>query len=89
LRIELGEIEAQLAAHDAVREACAVVHGQGALAQLVAYVELTADAQAAAQPVEAAMLDAHLRRTLPDYMVPAQLIVLDALPRNANSKVDR
>ncbi|AOR66754.1 non-ribosomal peptide synthetase [Burkholderia stabilis] len=89
LRIELGEIEAQLAAHDAVREACAVVHGQGALAQLVAYVELTADAQAAAQPVEAATLDAHLRRTLPDYMVPAQLIVLDALPRNANSKVDR
>ncbi|MGP8475437.1 amino acid adenylation domain-containing protein [Burkholderia sp. PR2] len=89
LRIELGEIEAQLAAHDAVREACAVVHGQGAQAQLVAYVELTADAQAAAQPVEAATLDAHLRRALPDYMVPAQLIVLDALPRNANSKVDR
>ncbi|KVH04037.1 MULTISPECIES: non-ribosomal peptide synthetase [Burkholderia] len=89
LRIELGEIEAQLAAHDAVREACAVVHGQGALAQLVAYVELTAEARAAAQPVEAAALDAHLRRTLPDYMVPAQLIVLDALPRNANSKVDR
>ncbi|WP_321907077.1 non-ribosomal peptide synthetase [Burkholderia cepacia] len=89
LRIELGEIEAQLAAHDAVREACAVVHGQGALAQLVAYVELTADARVAAQPVEAATLDAHLRRTLPDYMVPAQLIVLDALPRNANSKVDR
>ncbi|HKT62011.1 MAG TPA: amino acid adenylation domain-containing protein [Burkholderia sp.] len=89
LRIELGEIEAQLAAHDAVREACAVVHGQGAQARLVAYVELTADAHAAAQPVEAATLDAHLRRTLPDYMVPAQLIVLDALPRNANSKVDR
>ncbi|VWB56342.1 non-ribosomal peptide synthetase [Burkholderia aenigmatica] len=89
LRIELGEIEAQLAAHDAVREACAIVHGRCALAQLVAYVELTADARAAAQPVEAATLDAHLRRTLPDYMVPAQLIVLDALPRNANSKVDR
>ncbi|KVM83878.1 non-ribosomal peptide synthetase [Burkholderia stagnalis] len=89
LRIELGEIEAQLAAHDAVREACAVVHGQGGHAQLVAYVELTADARAAAQPVDAAALDAHLRRTLPDYMVPAQIVVLDALPRNANSKVDR
>ncbi|MGZ2744816.1 amino acid adenylation domain-containing protein [Burkholderia stagnalis] len=89
LRIELGEIEAQLAAHDAVREACAVVHGQGGDAQLVAYVELSADARAAAQPVDAAALDAHLRRTLPDYMVPAQIIVLDALPRNANSKVDR
>ncbi|KVP48759.1 non-ribosomal peptide synthetase [Burkholderia ubonensis] len=89
LRIELGEIEAQLAEHDAVREACAVVHGQRGDAQLVAYVELTDDARAAAQPVDAATLDAHLRRTLPDYMVPAQIIVLDALPRNANSKVDR
>ncbi|AOJ74277.1 non-ribosomal peptide synthetase [Burkholderia ubonensis] len=89
LRIELGEIEAQLAAHDAVREACAVVHGHRGDAQLVAYVELTDDARAAAQPVDAATLDAHLRRTLPDYMVPAQIIVLDALPRNANSKVDR
>ncbi|SAL28053.1 siderophore-related non-ribosomal peptide synthase [Caballeronia arvi] len=92
LRIELGEIEAQLAAHDDVREACAVVRGKGAQAALVAYVELKADAReraALGRAADASELDAHLRRTLPDYMVPAHIVVLDALPRNANSKVDR
>lgn len=89
LRIELGEIEAQLAAHDDVREAVAVVFGEGAHARLAAFVELTGDARARARRADAAELDAHLRRTLPDYMVPAHIVVLDALPRNANSKVDR
>ncbi|MFM0550043.1 amino acid adenylation domain-containing protein [Paraburkholderia sediminicola] len=89
LRIELGEIEAQLAAHDDVREAVAIVHGKGAQAALVAYVELSAEARERSTRADAAELDAHLRHTLPDYMVPAHIVVLDALPRNANSKVDR
>lgn len=89
LRIELGEIEAQLAAHDDVREAVAVVHGKSAQAALVAYVELSAQARERSTRADAAELDAHLRQTLPDYMVPAHIVVLDALPRNANSKVDR
>ncbi|MFM0737982.1 amino acid adenylation domain-containing protein [Paraburkholderia xenovorans] len=89
LRIELGEIEAQLAAHDDVREAVAVVHGKGTQAVLAAYVELNADARERSTRADAAELDAHLRHTLPDYMVPAHIVVLDALPRNANSKVDR
>jgi amino acid adenylation domain-containing protein len=92
LRIELGEIEAQLAAHDDVREAVAVVHGKVVQTALVAYVELTDAARERSKSgnaADAAELDAHLRRTLPDYMVPAHIVVLDALPRNANSKVDR
>jgi len=89
LRIELGEIEAQLAAHDDVREAVVVVNGKGAQAALVAYVELTDDARKRAVRADAAELGAHLRHTLPDYMVPAFIVVLDALPRNTNSKVDR
>ncbi|KFX66134.1 non-ribosomal peptide synthetase [Paraburkholderia fungorum] len=89
LRIELGEIEAQLAAHDDVREAVAIVHGKGAQAALVAYVELSAEAGKRTTRADAAELDAHLRHTLPDYMVPAHIVVLDALPRNTNSKVDR
>jgi amino acid adenylation domain-containing protein len=89
LRIELGEIEAQLAAHDDVREAVAIVHGKGTQAALVAYVELSDEARARQLRADAAELDAHLRHTLPDYMVPAHIVVLEALPRNANSKVDR
>ena len=89
LRIELGEIEAQLAAHEDVREAVAIVHGKGAQAALVAYVELSDEARQRPVQADAAELDAHLRHTLPDYMVPAHIIVLDALPQNANSKVDR
>ncbi len=89
LRIELGEVEAQLTAHDAVRDAVAIVRGQGPRAALAAYVELSAKACAQGVRVDAAELGAHLRQRLPDYMVPTYIIVLEALPRNANSKVDR
>ena len=82
-RIELGEIESSLAQHPAVREAVVAARERtpGDL-QLVAYVTLQADASADA-------LQAHLRARLPDYMLPAAMVVLDALPLNANGKVDR
>ncbi|WP_153101844.1 non-ribosomal peptide synthetase [Paraburkholderia hayleyella] len=89
LRIELGEIEARLAAHDAVRDAVALVRGQGSEALLVAYVELSEQAARCLPQVDGEALAAHLRRTLPDYMVPAQIVVMEALPRNANRKIDR
>ena len=87
-RIELGEIEARLRQMPEVREA--VVHPQPAASgelQLVAYlVGLEPDRG------EAATFDdigRRLRETLPDYMVPAAHVWLDALPQNANGKVDR
>ncbi|MFJ1832263.1 condensation domain-containing protein, partial [Streptomyces sp. NPDC088178] len=76
-RIELGEIRAVLAAHDAVHDA----HVTSADGELVAYY---APATATADGIRA-----HLAGLLPDYMVPAALIPLDALPLNANGKVDR
>jgi amino acid adenylation domain-containing protein len=90
LRIELGEIEAALAAHPAVREAVVVPDagtGGGALggANLVAYVT---PADAATEPSLAA-LRPFLARTLPDYMLPAALVVMPALPLTASGKVDR
>jgi amino acid adenylation domain-containing protein len=78
-RIELGEIEARLLKHPAVREA-AVVASDG---KLIGYV--AAAASEGLRPT----LEAFLGETLPDYMVPAQWVVLDALPQTPNGKLDR
>jgi len=84
LRIELGEIEAQLAAQPEVRESVVVAKEGPAGATLVGYVSPRGDA-----PVDTAALRERLGRSLPDYMVPRAIVVLDALPLNANGKVDR
>ncbi|MFK0189326.1 MupA/Atu3671 family FMN-dependent luciferase-like monooxygenase [Kitasatospora sp. NPDC090308] len=87
-RIELGEIEAVLAAHPEVTEAVATVRGSGDHGRLVAYCVPAARGEDA-EPPTAAALKAHAALTLPDYMVPADLVLLDALPRTPNGKVDR
>ncbi|RKH48164.1 non-ribosomal peptide synthetase [Corallococcus sicarius] len=83
-RIELGEVEAALRQHKAVKDAVVVAKGDGADKRLVAYVA----AKAGATP-EAESLKADLRQRLPEYMVPGTVVVLDALPLNANGKVER
>lgn len=82
-RIELGEIEAGLALHRGVSEAVVVARGEGEEARLVAYLV----AQEAAPSAED--LRAHLRLTLPEFMVPSAFVVLPDLPRTPNMKVDR
>ncbi|SEM56902.1 Phosphopantetheine attachment site, partial [Variovorax sp. YR750] len=82
-RIELGEIEAQLLAQPGVREAVVVAQQQAAGgARLVAYVSGT-------QAVDVAELKRRLLQALPEHMVPGVIVVLEALPLNANGKVDR
>ncbi|MBZ4377474.1 non-ribosomal peptide synthetase, partial [Corallococcus sp. AS-1-6] len=83
-RIELGEIEAALRAFSGVNEAVVVARGADADKRLIGY--LTAHEGPA---LELEALRVHLRQRLPEYMVPASLLVLDALPLNANGKVDR
>ena len=83
-RIELGEIEVVLAEHPAVADAAATVQGAGEEAALAAY----AVAVPGREPEPAELRD-WLRRRLPEYMVPADVVRLDALPLTPNGKVDR
>ena len=85
-RVELGEIETLLFSNEAVREAVVIAReSAGGERQLVAYV---VGAQPGPAP-SASVLRAFLKEKLPDYMVPASFVVLDALPLTANGKVDR
>ncbi|MGE7815668.1 amino acid adenylation domain-containing protein [Pseudomonas sivasensis] len=77
LRIELGEIQARLLEHSLVSEAAVVARED----RLVAYYTGT--------PTEIEALRAHLLQHLPDFMVPALFVHLDALPLSPNGKLDR
>ncbi|WP_082036815.1 non-ribosomal peptide synthetase [Pseudomonas rhodesiae] len=81
LRIELGEIEARLLEHEQVREAAVLaVDGK----YLVGYLVLHH-----AHDDWREVLGAHLAEHLPDYMVPAQWVLLEQMPLSPNGKLDR
>ena len=83
-RIELGEIEAALRTHACVRDAVVVACEESPGGKyLVGYVVGAAEAAGGSE------LREHLRRSLPDYMVPAAFVSLDRLPLTPNGKVDR
>jgi amino acid adenylation domain-containing protein len=81
-RIELGEVETQLRQHPQVREAVVIALEEGGEKRLVGYV-------VAAEGVTVNELKDHLRRCLPDYMVPSAVVLLEKLPLTPNGKVDR
>jgi amino acid adenylation domain-containing protein len=86
-RIEPAEIEAILTRHSGVARAVVLaVAGREGLADrsLVAYIVAVADSK----PTTGA-LRSHLKMSLPDYMVPAAFVFLDAMPVTANGKIDR
>lgn len=84
LRIELGEIEQVLTQHPQVRESLVIVssdpyRGQ----QLVAYVVCSQESPSIPQ------LRQYLQTKLPNYMIPAAIVILEAFPLTPNGKLDR
>jgi len=82
-RIEPGEIETVLERMPGVKRAIAVTRGEGAARRLVAYVVPDVE------PPDEMAMRATLRRSLPEYMVPAAFVRLDELPLGSHGKVDR
>jgi hypothetical protein len=83
-RIELGEIESALAEHEGVSE-CTVIARDDAIGEtkLIAYLVT------ASQPASSTVLRDFLQNKLPEHMIPAAFITLDALPLTPNGKIDR
>ena len=82
-RIELGEIESVLCQHSAVREAAVLAHEDSpGTKRLIAYM-VTPDRQP-----EVNDLREHLKKKLPEYMVPAAFVFLKKLPLTTNGKLD-
>lgn len=88
-RIELGEIETALMQHPQIQHAVvALWEGDSGPKQLVAYL-VQKDGDPTRSQEEIDQLRLFLSRSLPDYMVPAQFVTLDALPLTVTGKVDR
>ncbi|HYR10943.1 MAG TPA: amino acid adenylation domain-containing protein, partial [Longimicrobium sp.] len=80
-RVETGEVEAALRRGAGVADCAVVPRGDASgETRLAAYVVGQVDAEA---------LRAHLRRTLPEHMVPADVVLLERLPLTPNGKLDR
>ncbi len=82
-RIELGEVESVLRRHALVKDCVVVVHGSGEEKKLLGYVVLHAENGDREQ------IRTYLRRELPEYMVPRDIIVLERMRLTANGKIDR
>jgi amino acid adenylation domain-containing protein len=84
-RIEIGEIEAALAAHEGLEEAAVLARpDQTGEQRLTAYVVASNG-----EPPTAGELRQHLLERLPAFMIPAEFIVLERLPRTPHGKLDK
>lgn len=84
-RVEAGEIEAALAACPGVRQNTVILREEpNGDKRLVAYVVAEPETE-----LDTGLLRQQIEKTLPDYMIPAAFVTLDALPVNPNGKLDR
>ncbi|WP_145591497.1 non-ribosomal peptide synthetase [Yersinia rochesterensis] len=87
-RVELGEVENALVVLPAVSSAVVIAETVGATHRLIGYC-VVPDAQLRqSKDLNARLMD-QLAASLPDYMVPAILMVLDEMPLTVNGKIDR
>ncbi|MES2732622.1 MAG: amino acid adenylation domain-containing protein, partial [Bacteroidota bacterium] len=80
-RIELGEIEKTLLKNAALREVVVAAQGEGDDKYLVAYL-------VGENNIDTALVRTELTKDLPEFMIPAYLVVLDKLPLTTNGKID-
>jgi acyl carrier protein len=83
MRIELTEIQAALRQHPSIED-CVVILSTPTKGEqrLVAYVKI-------AWPIDSEKLRAFLKESLPPHMIPSAFVVMTAIPRTSNGKVDR
>jgi amino acid adenylation domain-containing protein len=84
-RIELGEIETALSRYPGVGGAAAIVReDKPGEKRLVAYM-----VPAPEQQIDVEGLRRHLQHTLPDFMIPASMVLLESFPYTPNGKLDK
>lgn len=84
-RVELGDIENAIRQIDAVREVAVVVNRSG---HMVGYIDKKEDVTETDEQITGKVYQ-EMRKKLPSYMIPDQLILLDVIPLNQNGKIDR
>jgi amino acid adenylation domain-containing protein/non-ribosomal peptide synthase protein (TIGR01720 family) len=85
-RIEPGEVESALLGHPRVREAAVVARADGPGGGMLAAYVAARDGDDAPTPEE---LRAWLRERLPEYMLPAAVVLLERIPLTPSGKTDR
>lgn len=82
-RIELGEIEAKLRELKEIKDALAIVReDQSGQKSICAYYT-------SAQKISVSDVKAELKKSIPDFMIPAFLMQVESIPLNKNGKVDK
>jgi amino acid adenylation domain-containing protein/non-ribosomal peptide synthase protein (TIGR01720 family) len=84
-RVELEEVQIALSGYPTLKDCAVIARGTGSAdKRLVAFV-----VNSTGTAVAPSQLRDYLKKTLPEYMTPAEYVFLDALPLTENGKVDR